>query len=146
VSVDRRFEERASQQYQAQKSVVFVTFIWAGSSCNPALSQTFVTMTTSSPHTATQLTSARRYQCGRMYAEFLEKNRLFARIWVSMHFSTATSRYGGSRHCGQLNPLAVGLAFDINYRAKIVSRSAFFGVSASIRALPRSVNLAALLD
>ena len=114
----RRFEERASQQYQAQKIGGFCHLYIGQEAVVQAPSRQRATTITSLLLIATMPMRWLRYERERMYGGVVRKrDRLLAGVGGSMHFFDRKNHmYGGHAIVGAHVPLAVGMAFAAKYR------------------------------
>jgi pyruvate dehydrogenase E1 component alpha subunit len=144
----RRFEERASQQYQAQKIGGFShLYIGQEAVVTGAIAATrdddyFITAYRDHAHALARGTTA-----NACMAELFGKETGCSRgLGGSMHFfDKARHMYGGHAIVGAHVPLACGLAFACNYRNEDRVTLCFFGDGAINQgAFHEALNLAAL--
>src|ERR671939_34827 len=144
----RRFEERASQQYQAQKIGGFCHLyigqeaVVAGSVAATRFDDYFITAYRDHAHALARGTSA-----NACMAELFGKETGCSRgLGGSMHFFDKKNHmYGGHAIVGAHVPLAVGMAFASKYRGEDRVTLCFFGDGAINQgAFHEALNLAAL--
>ncbi|MEP7070828.1 MAG: pyruvate dehydrogenase (acetyl-transferring) E1 component subunit alpha [Verrucomicrobiota bacterium] len=144
----RRFEERASQQYQAQKIGGFCHLyigqeaVVAGAVAATRPDDYIITAYRDHAHALARGTSA-----NACMAELFGKETGCSRgLGGSMHyFDKANHMYGGHAIVGAHVPLACGLAFACKYRAEDRVTLCFFGDGAINQgAFHEALNLAAL--
>jgi pyruvate dehydrogenase E1 component alpha subunit len=147
--VIRRFEERASQQYQAQKIGGFChLYIGQEAVVTGALAATrhddyFITAYRDHAHALAKGTSANACMA-ELYGKWTGCSH---GLGGSMHyFDKANFMYGGHAIVGAHVPLAVGMAFASKYRKEDRVTLCFFGDGAINQgAFHEALNLAALL-
>src|ERR1700745_3040154 len=144
----RRFEERASQQYQAQKIGGFCHLyigqegVGTGAGAAIRFDDYFITAYRDHAHALVRGTSA-----NACMAELFGKDTGCSRgLGGSMHFFDKEHHmYGGHAIVGAHVPLAVGMAFAIKYRNEDRVTLCFFGDGAINQgAFHEALNLAAL--
>jgi len=144
----RRFEERASQQYQAQKIGGFChLYIGQEAVVAGAIAAVRPMITSSLLIETTPTLSLAARAPTRVWPSFLERKPAVREAWaVSMHFfNRQTHMYGGHAIVGAHVPLAVGLAFAIKYRGEDRVTLCFFGDGAINQgSFHEALNLAAL--